>query len=530
MPKISIAIVFLFLILSCLLPAYSQSGENQTFELTGKAADDTTGEAVARALVEYSTLAVAQSSTVEGLSPIAKRTMLQGRVFTDGSGMFNFSGLPPGNYNIVVTKPQFESKRENIRIENAARNIQISLSHLAVISGTVTDGDGRPLRGTNIVLFQMNMIDGRRTLTESRSVTTDDLGQYRLWNLQPGHYFLKAVGRGGGTLLYSTERLPSFSAAECFLPVYYGGSADWKLTKPIDFGSKKEAVADFHLILKPARRIRGNVSGITAFQSAKFELLDSNRNVVASRAALSGVGGAFELLDVAPGSYLLKVMQGEAAAKVFGEIQADVSGSDANDVKVSLQSGINVTVVSHCQSAESELKIPCARLMLVGTDRNASLFTASGNLQNIPPGEYEFSMVTFGRYVSSIQAGGQSVRPNQKLSIAEGMGPVEISTADDGGSIEVQIDLPDRRSTTDIAVLAVPLFDTFNGPIRLSYFDGLQMSGFAPGDYSLYALRNADMELLEYRNPEALRGLVPSAAVRVEANGHHKIEIKSLAK
>jgi hypothetical protein len=57
-----------------------------------------------------------------------------------------------------------------------------------------------------------------------------------------------------------------------------------------------------------------------------------------------------------------------------------------------------------------------------------------------------------------------------------------------------------------------------------------QLAKLAPGDYVVYALHNSDMQQLEYRNPDVLRPLAPSANVNIQPFGHQTISIRNLSK
>jgi hypothetical protein len=452
-------------------------------------------------------------------------------MFTDGTGAFHFSGLPPGNFDIQVTRPQFQSAYESVGSESGAKTIQIKLTRLGVVAGTVTDADGRPLMGVNVILYQTPVVDGRKSLTESRNVTTDDQGRYRLWNITPGKYVLKAAGRGRGTMLYSTEALPTFSAAESFVPVFFGGGADWRSASSIDIGSVSETTADFRLFLQPVRRIHGTITGTALFRNATFQLFDKQENLISSRAALSA-GGAFELLDILPGSYTLRVSQGSGNEQVYGEADVTIKDTDIDGLSISLRPGVNVTVKSECafHTSVEGTEIPCGFVTLYGRDGQAIQVGQVRSLSTYTvPGPYHFVAHAFNGYVASMVVGGRAVRPDETLQVSEGMGPIELEVRQDGGTLETKLDMADVNSAAEIQFLAVPTSECYSGPVQFVPGASAFMK-FAPGDYTFYALRTSDLQGLEYRNPEALRALKPAATVRVEPNGHHVVVIRSLSK
>jgi hypothetical protein len=125
------------------------------------------------------------------------------------------------------------------------------------------------------------------------------------------------------------------------------------------------------------------------------------------------------------------------------------------------------------------------------------------------------------------------VQPEEKLHIdpevgPEGMDPVEVKAGQDGGSLDVKLELPDIQDASDLELLVVPLQKSYSGPAVVP-LNGAQLARLAPGDYVVYTLHGSDMQKLEYHNPDALRPLVPSANVNIEPFGHRTISIRNLS-
>jgi Carboxypeptidase regulatory-like domain len=519
---------FVPIIFLCSMVGLPQMGGQGTIELSGRVINAATGEPVARALVEVQlfTSSLGEMTTKGTAVAVSQPSP----VFSDATGAFHFSGLPAGSMNVSVSKPQFQSAGESMISEPGSKNVEIRMTHLGVVTGTVTDAGGRPIPGVNVILYRTPIVDGRQVLMQYRNVVTDDLGQYRLWNLGPDKYVLMAAGRGRGTMLYSTEMLPSFSASESFVPVFFGGAPDWRTASPITVDSTDEATANFPLFLQPVRRIHGTVTGAALFRNATFELFDKQENLVASRAALSA-GGGFELLDILPGSYTLRVRQGTGNEQVFGEAEVSVKDADVTGIKIPLRSGVRVQLKEDCPVSLEEVKGSCGSLTLFRSNGQVvgSAQRDGQAINGVAPGQYSFTASALNAYVSAVVVGGQVVRPGEELRVSEGMGDVEVQVAQDGGTIEAKLELPNIVDSSNVQILAVPALESYSGPVRV--FPGANgFIKYAPGDYNLYALLTSDFEQLEFRNPEALRALTPSATVRVDAAGFHTVTIKNLSK
>ena len=179
-------------VIAAILPGAAQTDRN--YVLAGTVVNARTGEPIPRALVELmSFTALGSGQRAASTRPAPAST------FTDATGAFQFSGLAGGNYRLSTRKPQFTEVTDNSReqsmitLDKSREDVHLRLSPLGAIEGKVVDQDGEPVRGVNIVAVTRAVQDGRRLSRFSRSVSTDDRGIYRMWNLAPGKYYIKAA-------------------------------------------------------------------------------------------------------------------------------------------------------------------------------------------------------------------------------------------------------------------------------------------------------------------------------------------------
>jgi protocatechuate 3,4-dioxygenase beta subunit len=141
---------------------------------------------------------------------------------TDASGLFDFTALPEGRYNLSVSKTGFVTLAYGqrrplqpgtpLQLGSGQRlqGIEMRLPRGSAISGHVLDENGEPLPNTMVRVLRYQYQQGERRLTPAGAGQTDDRGQYRVWGLNPGDYYVSAVmpnlgnlldqlgGRGGG--------------------------------------------------------------------------------------------------------------------------------------------------------------------------------------------------------------------------------------------------------------------------------------------------------------------------------------------
>src|SRR5207253_8170180 len=61
------------------------------------------------------------------------------------------------------------------------------------IAGSIYDGHGEALGNVEVRALKASYPEGRRVLTPVASAVTNDLGEYRLFWLAPGRYYIAAV-------------------------------------------------------------------------------------------------------------------------------------------------------------------------------------------------------------------------------------------------------------------------------------------------------------------------------------------------
>jgi hypothetical protein len=515
--------------MACVLFA-QDSASNGQFIIAGRVIDATTGAPVARALV-----------TADGGNTVTRG----GSVLTEANGSFRIESLPEGGYVVSVRKPGFVVDPDDQPIVNftlgpSRNDLILRLSPLGAVEGTVRNADGDPMEWITVQALRYSVVRGRRLTTLDRSVTTDDRGRYRLWNLEPGRYLLRVSGRGGTTYTLVSGR-SSDRDRESFLPVYFGGSEAAVGATPITIAPGHQARADFSLVASPAFVLRGSLANFTPYAQVKFELTRNGEEVKAGRMSVNSRDGNFAIYDLVPGSYRVRALQGEKENRTIAEREVQVTNSNVDRLVMQLARGFTLSGTVRREAFEDHasegLILPRRSggvIQLYSLDRQDSdtfaSIEADGHfeLKNVLPGNYEFDL-TGGGYVASAMSDSVDLlaAKNQiKLPAGEGVAPIEIVVRGDGGRIDaiLQVDKLQRNAgvllTTD-AYGTLPQMLVSNGGPH-AYFGPLR-----PGDYTLYLLH--DYRETEYANSEVLRLLHGGVKVKVEANQEAKVTLAEFA-
>jgi hypothetical protein len=532
------------------LPALAQQ-DNQ-LALGGTVANGKTGEPIRRAEVTVTRFALPQGEARQGIATRLQMLNVSGVAFTDSGGMFHISGLPAGQYTITARKPEFlydaESRTGPINLSTSIENVTVKLLPLGVITGKIVDQDGLPLRGVSIVILSAQIRDGLRQVRSDRTVTTDDRGIYRVWNLSRGKYYVKASGLAGATLLYVGDSAPS-GGDESLAPVYFGGSRTFDSAAPIEIGPGSEAHADFSLRAEPAFRIRGSVANLVSRRTVKFELLSGAEDISASRVTLNSDTGRFEVISVVAGSYVLRATQDDKSA----EVAVTVGSSDLDGIALTLVPSVDIPYMTQfTNAARNTQRGPDSDVeerqfcnpVLHPVGRQADRPVAFGqpndtgdrnSINGVMPGRYNISVQCFGAYPSSAMSGTQDLAVNPILNVIPGVSapPIEIVATHGGGSIKGKVSSEAAGVLPNATVLLVPQFSTTAGPQVTNAFrnpddQNLLEFGFgnlAPGSYTAWAFASAE---IEYRNPDFLRSLAGGAIVEIEGDAEKELTISGV--
>jgi uncharacterized protein (DUF2141 family) len=156
-------------------------------------------------------------------------------VIAADDGSFVVAGLPAGRYTVSASKPGWirgssgavKPGRSGVAIALAAaqrvNDVLVRMAKGGVVTGTVTDENGRPLPGVAVRLMQYRIQEGVRILSPiatADSDLTDDRGEYRMFGLSAGEYAVAAIPPEAGG---PPTRSPS-GGTVAYVPVYYPGT------------------------------------------------------------------------------------------------------------------------------------------------------------------------------------------------------------------------------------------------------------------------------------------------------------------
>jgi hypothetical protein len=317
---------------------------------------------------------------------------------TAEDGAFVFKNIEPGQYRVSATRQgyvygQGGTSGPGLTITISAgqmiTNVHLALVSAGVIVGRIADHNGDPVDHAQVQASKTSYSAGRRKLVEVQSVPTNDLGDYRLFGLPPGQYYISATplesskksskANGGDEIqavittngaltmvssatsrtassIPSTSDSQSFptirrilkdggTAEEANLPVYFPGTTDVQAAKSLDLPAGG-VLGGINFVMEPVRvrHISGRVTtnDSTHLGPVSITLVPRNPSVedhTPPKVTADETTGTFELSGVQRGSYSLLA----SSATMFGRVAVQVDDADLENVPVAMTPGFTLS-------------------------------------------------------------------------------------------------------------------------------------------------------------------------------------------
>jgi protocatechuate 3,4-dioxygenase beta subunit len=257
---------------------------------------------------------------------------------TDAEGRYEFRDLPAGRFNLSATKAgyvtvqygqtrPFESgKPIDLSEGQLLDKADISMPRGSAISGRLVDEFGDPVADAVVNAMRSVWSGGRRRLQPTgRTAMTNDLGQFRIYGLSPGDYYVNATFRGGDMMGMEIAMAAVMSGGagaggpvgsnpnSGYAPTYFPGTANGAEAQKIALAVGQEAQnTDFALLPVKLAKITGTVisSEGKPVEGSMINAVPRNADGVGMMMmagnARSDKNGNFTIPNLAPGEYTLQ--------------------------------------------------------------------------------------------------------------------------------------------------------------------------------------------------------------------------------
>ena len=412
-------------------------------------------------------------------------TAVIGQATSDADGNYHIGGLASGQISVMPVAPVYvlpmsplsgQGRVVNLSANEAVEGIDFKLTRGGVITGRITDADGRPVieeRISLIAVDQNGVVVRGPTIRSANFMMyqTDDRGLYRIYGLPAGHYKLSAgdEGRGGGLRAAAAGSYPRTyypDAAEmgkaAIIDVSEGGE-----TKNIDIKLGRRALTyavSGRIVAEGGQPLPGIILSCGAVQQ------NQNQSYVSGTSGASGPTnsqGEFRIEGLTPGRYVLMINSANFNAssspspRYYSDLLPfEVLNSDVTNLELKAQQALSISgVVVPDGITDKAVLARISRLVVTGSVENpptdirtfgrnsASRINPdrSFSIEGLPPGRV---MLDVGGYSGSESAGFSTTRieyngpvPNRRIELTAGqsVSGVKIYVAFGTGVIRGQV-------------------------------------------------------------------------------------------
>ena len=451
-------------------------------------------------------------------------------VITDTQGRFALTELEPGAYRISIASNGYVRQEYGQRIfpgqgtllnltaGQIIRDLVVHLTETGNVSGRITDSNGQLAVGAPVQLLKVayNAI-GQKTFQDGGTTRTNDRGEYRIYWVTPGRYYVVA-----GTPPGPVTGAPSSpnDSQDRYGFTFYPGVADSTRASTIDVQSGSDAHADFSVPPQQLFHVRGKVVDSTGKPPSSISVSFAFQSVTGQTGAFSigqsydSTTGNFDVPNFTPGSYIVQVATATVERETIEVVNANVDNlSFILGTGAVLNGHLRVDGPGNSLSAGAERARVQLRGINVALTVSHNSVEADGNfkIDSISPADYRAVVTNLPveLYAKEVRLGGLDLM-NQTIHVTSGTpigGTVEVLLSPNVSQIEGTV-LDDRgQPIAGLLVVLVPdrnrehteLFKTATSDQTGHY----SIRGIPPGDYKLFAWET--LESFAYFDPELLK-------------------------
>jgi protocatechuate 3,4-dioxygenase beta subunit len=520
--------LLLFLVGSSLALSQTQPADQRKASLEGQIVNSVSGEAVRKA---RATLRPKENASRDALITVS----------TDAAGKFVFVNLEPGEYHLSARRDGFANaqygKPDSITLGQAEHKIGITMkmTPFGVITGRVSDQDGDPIRAMQVSAMTYRYTSKGRQLQENRSATTNDVGEYRIFDIPHGKYFLKTVPRGIQAFRETEE-------ADYYASIYYPGVADAGAANGVEVGPGRESGGiDFVLRRTRYATIRGRIVAPEGAANVSVGLMTtSDSGTSTSTTNVEGKERKFQITGVAPGLVYLVGSFVAGGQRHWAQVPLQIASDDINGIALNPIPPMDLTGQVRIEAGPSTTKPSQVRINLEAPGKSygaeAGGISDDGRMifRNIEANTYR---VVPGRlsdlYLKSVHWGSTDITEGD-LDLNAGLPArteLTVVLGADGGQLEGTVE--NEKPAAEAVVILVPVSGrrsaVFYKSVSTDSAGQFTMKGIAPGTYKLFAWDKVNNNAVIY-DPEFLPEY-DSLGKRVEvaANEKKRVELKLIA-
>lgn len=284
--------------------------------------------------------------------------LLQLSAVSDAEGRYRITGVPVGSFRVVAYAPAYiiagedtpwqPGKAVNVAEGETVENVNFSLTRGGVITGHLTDADGKPVIAERVRLTEVD--EFRRPVKNQNSIftnyETDDRGEYRIFGLRPGWYLISAgsspdevmIRMGRGAHYRRTWHPDVTEEAQAKVIAVTAGSVAEDVDIRLERAAKGYAVSGRVIDAESGRPIAGAM--------IQYAIIKEGSASMGMGGSVTNAEGEFRLEGLAPNTYQMSAQMTQNPEYYSDSATAEVVSGDVSGIEVKVQRGATLSGVA----------------------------------------------------------------------------------------------------------------------------------------------------------------------------------------
>ncbi len=269
---------------------------------------------------------------------------------TDQDGTYRVTGMPPGTYQVSAALPGYVIAGNSTRgtmvvlaTSETVNGIDFTLVRGGVITGKVTDADGKPVIEEPVLLTDADPSANRRQFYPWLRISTDDRGIYRIFGIPTGRYKV-FVGRS------DVGFSPGMSVRTAYKQTYHPDVSDPAKATVIEVNEGTEASDVNITVARPSptftitgRVVDGETNNPIPKVQLGIQLVGEHRFSYVSGSSSSNAQGEFRIEGLRPGKYgVFMAPEGDSNLRA-DTVDVEIVDQDITGVVIKTSKGATVT-------------------------------------------------------------------------------------------------------------------------------------------------------------------------------------------
>jgi len=479
---------------------------------------------------------------------------------SDSSGKFRMGNIEPGKYRLSATRTGFVAAEFGARdymqagatftldAKQNMRDMMFRMTPNGVITGKVVDEDREPVAFLQVQAMRHRYSQGKKQLVSYGSATTNDIGEYRIFGLPPGRYYISVSARRS----YGPDRGSTAKQGpeEEYVATFYPGTTEAATAAALDIGpGALFSGANVALGKRSTVHVKGRVSDASSTGTERRRPM-----VFLVPRALSGASsmmrpssidanGNFDIRGITAGSYTLVALIQDRGKSLMTRMAVEVGNSNVENLSITINPALSLSgavrldgeAVASVSTAQVSLRPRDPIGTIPGSSNPTSKVNADGSftLSNISADHYNviLSGLPDGFYVKSVSLGGQDALL-AGLNLSSGAaGPIDIVLAPNAGQAVGVVQNDQQQPAPGVTVVLIP--QERERKEQAQYYKTattdaagtFTFKNLDPGQYKVYAWK--EVESGAYMDPEFV-GPVENrgATVTIREGSQENLQVK----